>query len=88
MPLKITVGEDLPRHAVQLLREHDYDAASVVEQGMAAMNGVLPILRHDLFILDPIYQSPQGTEASMDAAWVMGFRKFKNISSYQISRKL
>lgn len=34
MPLKITVDEDLPRQAVQLLREHGYDAASVIEQGM------------------------------------------------------
>ncbi len=33
MPLKITVDEDLPRQAVQLLREHGYEAASVVEQG-------------------------------------------------------
>lgn len=35
MPLKVTVDEDLPRQAVQLLREHGYDAASVVEQGMS-----------------------------------------------------
>lgn len=34
MPLKVTVDEDLPRQAVQLLREHGFDAASVVEQGM------------------------------------------------------
>ena len=34
MPLKITVDEDLPRQSVQLLREHGYDAASVIEQGM------------------------------------------------------
>lgn len=34
MPLKITVDEDLPLQAVQLLREHGYDAASVIEQGM------------------------------------------------------
>lgn len=34
MPLKVMVDEDLPRQAVQLLREHGYDAASVVEQGM------------------------------------------------------
>ena len=34
MPLKITVDEDLPRQAVQLLREHGYDAASVIDQGM------------------------------------------------------
>jgi len=34
MSLKITVDEDLPRQAVQLLREHGYDAASVIEQGM------------------------------------------------------
>ena len=35
MALKVTVDEDLPRQAVQLLREHGYDAASVVEQGMS-----------------------------------------------------
>ena len=35
MPLKVTVDEDLPRQAVQLLREHGYDAASVIEQGMS-----------------------------------------------------
>ncbi len=34
MSLKITVDEDLPRQAVQLLQEHGYDAASVIEQGM------------------------------------------------------
>ncbi len=34
MPLKVTVDEDLPRQAVQLLKEHGYDAASVIEQGM------------------------------------------------------
>ena len=34
MALKVTVDEDLPRQAVQLLREHGYDAASVVDQGM------------------------------------------------------
>lgn len=34
MTLKVMVDEDLPRQAVQLLREHGYDAASVVEQGM------------------------------------------------------
>lgn len=34
MALKVTVDEDLPRQAVQLLRDHGYDAASVVEQGM------------------------------------------------------
>lgn len=34
MALKVMVDEDLPRQAVQLLREHDYDATSVVEQGM------------------------------------------------------
>lgn len=34
MALKVTVDEDLPRQAVQLLREHGYDAASVIEQGM------------------------------------------------------
>jgi predicted nuclease of predicted toxin-antitoxin system len=32
--LKVIVDEDLPRQAVQLLREHGHDAASVVEQGM------------------------------------------------------
>jgi len=31
MSLKIAVDEDLPRQAVQLLREHGYDAASVIE---------------------------------------------------------
>jgi predicted nuclease of predicted toxin-antitoxin system len=34
MPLKVKIDEDLPRHAVQVLREHGYDAASVVEQNM------------------------------------------------------
>ena len=34
MALKVKVDEDLPRSAVQLLREHGYDAASVVEQEM------------------------------------------------------
>jgi predicted nuclease of predicted toxin-antitoxin system len=34
MALKVKVDEDLPRQAVQLLREHDYDAASVIEQEM------------------------------------------------------
>ena len=34
MALKVIVDEDLPRQAVQLLREHGYDAASVIEQGM------------------------------------------------------
>jgi hypothetical protein len=34
MPFKVMVDEDLPRQAVQMLREHGYDAASVVEQGM------------------------------------------------------
>jgi predicted nuclease of predicted toxin-antitoxin system len=34
MPLKVALDEDLPRQATQLLREHGYDAASVVEQGM------------------------------------------------------
>jgi predicted nuclease of predicted toxin-antitoxin system len=33
--LKIMVDEDLPRQAVQLLREHGYEAASVFEQGMS-----------------------------------------------------
>ena len=32
MPLKVVVDEDLPRQAVQLLQEHGYDAASVIEQ--------------------------------------------------------
>ena len=36
MSLKITVDEDLPRQAVQILRGHGYDAASVIEQGMGA----------------------------------------------------
>ena len=35
MALKVIVDEDLPRQAVHLLREHGYDAASVVEQGMS-----------------------------------------------------
>ncbi len=35
MALKVIVDEDLPRRAVQFLREHGYDAASVVEQGMS-----------------------------------------------------
>jgi predicted nuclease of predicted toxin-antitoxin system len=35
MPLKVMVDEDLPRQAVQLLREYGYDAVSVVEQGMS-----------------------------------------------------
>ena len=39
MSLKISVDEDLPRQAVQLLREHGYDAASVIEQGMAWVDG-------------------------------------------------
>jgi predicted nuclease of predicted toxin-antitoxin system len=34
MSLQIKVDEDLPRQAVQLLQEHGYDAASVIEQGM------------------------------------------------------
>jgi predicted nuclease of predicted toxin-antitoxin system len=34
MSLKIKVDEDLPRLAVQILQEHGYDAASVIEQGM------------------------------------------------------
>lgn len=34
MSLKVTVDEDLPRQAVQVLRDHGYDAASVVDQGM------------------------------------------------------
>lgn len=34
MPLKVAVDEDLPRQAVLLLREHGYDAASVVEMGL------------------------------------------------------
>ena len=34
MALKVKVDEDLPRRAVQLLREHGYDAASVIEQDM------------------------------------------------------
>ena len=34
MPLKVIVDEDLPRRAVQLLQEHGYEAASVVEKGM------------------------------------------------------
>ena len=34
MPIKITVDDDLPRQAVQILRERGYAAASVIEQGM------------------------------------------------------
>ena len=34
MPIKIKVDEDLPRLAVHVLREHGYDAANVIEQGM------------------------------------------------------
>ena len=34
MSLKIKVDEDLPRQAVQILQEHGYDVASVIEQGM------------------------------------------------------
>lgn len=34
MPLKVIVDEDLPRRAVQFLREHGHDAASVIELGM------------------------------------------------------
>jgi predicted nuclease of predicted toxin-antitoxin system len=34
MPLKIKADEDLPRLAVNILREHGYDAANVIEQGM------------------------------------------------------
>ncbi|RIK31322.1 MAG: hypothetical protein DCC56_03815 [Anaerolineae bacterium] len=34
MALKVKVDEDLPRRVAQLLREHGYDAASVMEQNM------------------------------------------------------
>jgi len=34
MAIKIKVDEDLPRLAVAVLREHGYDAANVIEQGM------------------------------------------------------
>lgn len=34
MVIKIKVDEDLPRLAVAILREHGYDAANVIEQGM------------------------------------------------------
>lgn len=34
MSLKVTVDEDLPRQAVQILRDHGYEAASVIEQDM------------------------------------------------------
>lgn len=34
MSLKVIVDENLPGRAVRLLREHGYDAASVVEMGM------------------------------------------------------
>lgn len=35
MPIKIKVDEDLPRLAVNALRDHGYDAANVIEQGMS-----------------------------------------------------
>lgn len=34
MPIKIKVDEDLPRLAVNVLRDHGYDAVNVIEQGM------------------------------------------------------
>lgn len=34
MAFAVKVDEDLPRSAVKLLREHGYDALSVVDQGM------------------------------------------------------
>ncbi len=34
MLLKVAVDEDLPRKALQVLREHGYDALSVVELGL------------------------------------------------------
>ncbi|MFZ5909146.1 MAG: DUF5615 family PIN-like protein [Chloroflexota bacterium] len=34
MAIKIKVDEDLPRLAASVLREHGYDAANVIEQGM------------------------------------------------------
>jgi len=35
MPFKIKLDENLPRQAAQVAREHGYDAASVLEQGMS-----------------------------------------------------
>jgi len=32
--MRVKVDEDLPRAAVQMLRDKEYEAASVVEQGM------------------------------------------------------
>lgn len=40
MALAVKVDEDLPRAAAQLLREHGYDAASVVEQHMGGWKGI------------------------------------------------
>jgi predicted nuclease of predicted toxin-antitoxin system len=34
MSLKVAVDEDLPRKALQILREHGYDALSVIELGL------------------------------------------------------
>lgn len=34
MAFAVKVDEDLPRSAVQFLREHDYDAINVSEQNM------------------------------------------------------
>ena len=34
MAISVKVDKDLPRAAVQMLRDHGYDAAGVVEQGM------------------------------------------------------
>lgn len=34
MSLKVAVDEDLPRHAIQVLREHGYDAVSIIQLGL------------------------------------------------------
>jgi predicted nuclease of predicted toxin-antitoxin system len=34
MPLKVMVDEDLPRKAVEILKEYGYDATSVLEEGI------------------------------------------------------
>jgi predicted nuclease of predicted toxin-antitoxin system len=38
MPIKVKVDEDLPRLAVNVLRDHGYDAVNVIEQGMGGWN--------------------------------------------------
>jgi hypothetical protein len=40
MPIKIKVDEDLPRLAVNILRDHSYDAANVIEQGMGGWKDI------------------------------------------------